>query len=138
MDFPIEALRNAVSGLHKMLRRDLVERTAFSLTEMQTISLLYKNAQMLPSELAQKTRVTTPSMSQILKKLDGQQLILRSPSPHDGRKVMISLTPEGRDIVEQARHNKDEILRHLITSRLTDTEIQLLERAVPLLQKLNA
>ena len=138
MDSLAETLRNAISGLQKTFRRTLSYNTPVSLTEMETISLIYKNKSILPSELAKKTKVTTPSMSQILKKMERMNIIQRTPSKDDGRKMFVSLTDIGKQTIEQAHAGKNAILNHLIKTKLTNNEIKILEQAVPVLQKLNA
>jgi DNA-binding MarR family transcriptional regulator len=131
-------LRMAVGALHKVLRRHTSHISPFSMTEMETIFLIARNSSILASELAVRTRITTQSMSQILKKLETQGLIRRTGSPDDGRKMHISLTPAGEKMVKQNRYEKDAFLQKRIETMLTDKEVALLEKVVPLLDKLAA
>lgn len=133
-----ESLSGVISGLHKTLRKTFSENTSFSLTELETISLIYRNENILPSELAVKTKITTPSMSQTLKKMESQGIIKRTPCKSDRRKVYVSLTPLGKMTVEEARSRKKEMLQELIETKLTEEEIAKLEQAVPVLKKLNS
>jgi DNA-binding MarR family transcriptional regulator len=138
MDVLTESLRNVISGLHKTLRKSYSDDVPFSLTELETISLLYQNPQILPSELAVKTKITMPSMSQILKKMETKGIIQRTPSEDDGRKVYISLTAHGIQFVEKVKSGKNEILKNLIEAKLTENEISVLKKAIPVLKKLNS
>jgi DNA-binding MarR family transcriptional regulator len=75
-------------------------------------------------------------MSQILKKMELQGVIERTRSENDGRKVHISLTPAGKEIVTKTRYERDEWLKNAIETSLTKEEKELLAKALPVLQKL--
>lgn len=130
------SLRLTVTGLHKLLRKQMYSVSAYSLTEMETIGHLMRNPALLPTELAALARVKTQSMSQILKKLEEQNVIARTPSEDDKRKVYISLTDAGRKMVDKTRNEKDEWLKNAIESSLTEKEKDLLARALPVINKL--
>ncbi|MBS1180304.1 MAG: transcriptional regulator, MarR family [Proteobacteria bacterium] len=52
--------------------------------------------------LAMATFLLPPSLSRILRDLEGRQLISRRPDPADLRAWLISLTPEGRKTIDAA------------------------------------
>jgi DNA-binding MarR family transcriptional regulator len=108
------------------------------MTELETIGFIARNNDILASELASLTRITTQSMSQILKKFETQGLIARTGSPDDKRKMHISLTPAGEKLVKQNRYERDAFLQKRIETLLTDKEVALLEKVVPILDKLAA
>ena len=130
------SLRAVISGLHKGLRKQLYSTNAYSMTEIDTIRHLYHSTSLLPSELAVLTRIKTQSMSQILNKIEKHGVILRTPSETDKRKVYISLSPFGLEMVQKIKYDKDEWLQDTIEKTLTAEEIELLEKALPLLRKL--
>jgi DNA-binding MarR family transcriptional regulator len=130
------SLRTAIATLHKTLRKQVYSEHAYSMTEMETIGYLYRNSGSLPTELAEATKVTTQSMSQILGRLHDANIISRTPSGDDRRKVNISLTAEGKKMVEKTRYDRDEKLRTIIEEHLSEKEIQALEKLLPLLNKL--
>jgi DNA-binding MarR family transcriptional regulator len=129
------SLRIAVSNLHKGLRKQADTVKEYSMTEVETIAHLSRSS-LLTTELAVLTRVKTQSMSQILKKLEGQGIIKRIQSKDDKRKVFISLTSFGKKIVERVRYDKDEWLKNTIEKSLTPKETELLAKALVLLNKL--
>ena len=130
------SLRIMISGLHKLLRRHISKSDNYSLTELETIAHLYRNPSLAPTELAELTRVKTQSMSQILKKLEAEQIIQRTPSEKDRRKVNISITETGKNMVLQRKSTKDEWLKLQIEQNLNAREQQQLDRVLPVLQKL--
>jgi len=130
------SLRSAVSNLHKGLRKQTDSVKDYSMTEIETIARLSRTSSLLPTELAAFTRITTQSMSQILKKLEGHGIIKRSSSKDDKRKVYISLTPSGKKMVEKTRYDRDKWLKNAIEKELTDKEKEMLTKALPILIKL--
>jgi len=130
------SLRNAISALHKRLRKQAGSVGVYSMTEVETISHLFRAQSLLPTELAALTRVKTQSMSQILKKMGAQGIIKRTPSKDDKRKVFVSLTPLGHKLIEKVRYDKDEWLKGAIEKSLTDKEKELIQKALLLLNKL--
>jgi DNA-binding MarR family transcriptional regulator len=130
------SLRTVVAELHKCLRKQMYSVDSYSMTEMGTVGQLMRNDALLPSELAALMRVKTQSMSQIIKKLEEQGVVKRTPSKDDKRKVYISITVKGKKMVEQTRYDKDEWLKAAIERSLTSKEMELLAKVLPVLNKL--
>lgn len=106
------------------------------MTEIETIGNLVRFSSLLPTELAALARVKTQSMSQILKKMEKEGLIKKTPSKDDKRKVYISLTAFGRKMVDKAKYDKDEWLKNAIDRLLTEKEKEQLMRILPVLNKI--
>jgi DNA-binding MarR family transcriptional regulator len=130
------SLRSVISALHKGLRKQMSSVSTYSMTEIETIGQLARATTLLPTELAAHTRVTTQTMSQILKKMEQEGVIKRTPSKDDKRKVFISLTSFGKKMVEKAKYDKDEWLKNSIDRHLSDKEKDQLIRTLPILNKL--
>jgi DNA-binding MarR family transcriptional regulator len=130
------SLRNVVSALHKRLRKQAGVVGMYSMTEVETIAHLFRVSSLLPTELAALTRVKTQSMSQILKKMEEQGIIKRTPSKEDKRKVYISLTASGKKLIEKVRYDKDEWLKDAIEKSLTAKEKESIVKILPLLNKI--
>ncbi len=130
-------LRLAISALHKGLRKQTQAVNTYSMTEIETIGHLMHNGSLLPTELASLTRITTQSMSQILKKMEEEGIIKRTLSKDDKRKIYISLTASGKKTVEKTRYEKDEWLKTTIEKSLSAKEKELLIKALPVLNKLS-
>lgn len=109
---------------------------SYSITEITTLGRLYRQDQLLPSELAAMAKVKTQSMSQILKKLEKQNVIVRTPCETDKRKTFISLTETGRKLVEQTRYERDEWLTNAIRKNLSRDERRTLMKAIEIMHKL--
>jgi len=75
-------------------------------------------------------------MSQILKKMEKQNIIVRNPCETDKRKTFISLTDSGRKLVKQIRYERDEWLTNAIRKNLNREERRILIRATDIIKKL--
>ncbi|PUZ29584.1 MarR family transcriptional regulator [Chitinophaga parva] len=116
-------LRTVVTRLVKKLRTKSSLATRLSLTERSVLSQLDHQHSLLPSELAAMEKVTTQSMSQILARLLEMNLIVRTPSATDGRKVIISLSAEGKRMIQENRNRREEWLTQAL-ERVTTAEEQ--------------
>jgi DNA-binding MarR family transcriptional regulator len=129
-------LRTSISRLVKVIRRQTRNMEQLSMTERSTLAVLDLNPGLLPTELAAMERVTTQSMSQVVNHLSKLGFILRTPSPEDGRKVLLSLTLQGRQYLEKARQEKQEWLARTIHERLSAKEKETLMEAMAILTRL--
>lgn len=134
------ALRISVSRLARRLR---AQRTTSGMTEAElsetqlaALSALERNHAMTPGELAEHEKVQPPSMTRVIAALEDRNLVLRTPHPTDRRQAILTVTEDGRALVQRVRRRKDAWLaRHL--AGLTDEERATLRAAVPILEKLS-
>lgn len=121
-------LRTVIHRLVKLLRRETHGEGRLSLTERSVMGSLYQQGEMPPSALAQLEKVTTQSMSQIINNLYKLDLISKTPSGDDKRKVLLSLTPAGRNYVEDNRQRKQEWLAKALYEKVgADEKVRLMD-----------
>jgi homoprotocatechuate degradation regulator HpaR len=65
--------------------------------------------------LAEVGLLHAPSVTRILKELEERGLVVREPDPQDGRRMMIALSAEGRDLVRATARPMVRILREYAT-----------------------
>jgi len=58
--------------------------------------------QLRPTDFAASLMLTTSGTTKRLDRLEAARLITREPDPHDRRGVLITLTPQGRILIDQA------------------------------------
>lgn len=107
-----------------------------SMTEIETVGHIARHGKIQPTELATLTRITPQSMSQILSGMEKNGIVKKSPASDDKRKVYISLSPQGKQLIEQTRYERDEWLKTAIEETLTKEETEILIKAIPILNKL--
>jgi DNA-binding MarR family transcriptional regulator len=53
-------------------------------------------------KIGERLQVHATSVTPLVKRLENAGLIMRTPHPEDGRAVLASITPKGREVTEQA------------------------------------
>jgi DNA-binding MarR family transcriptional regulator len=105
-------------------------------TQLAALSALEVHQAMTPGELAEHEKVQPPSMTRVIAVLEERGLVLRSPHPTDRRQAILTVTEEGRAVVQRVRRRKDAWLAQRL-AELTTEERATLRAAVPILEKLS-
>ncbi|MBB3187484.1 MarR family winged helix-turn-helix transcriptional regulator [Microbacter margulisiae] len=129
-------LRESVSRLLKVMKREIKHDEQLSLTERSSLSLISRSFRITPSELARTEQVTGQAMSQIINKLLELGLIEKIPSETDKRKVFISETTKGHEFIELKRTKTSEWLTKAIAKKCTEEEKRVLDQASDILARL--
>lgn len=102
---------------------------AHDLTDAQwrVLRVLHEGGALEPTEISARGLVLTPSLTRILKTLEGRGLILREPHLHDGRRHRVRLTQAAEALIArlaplseagyreiEARFGREET-RHLLS-----------------------
>ena len=132
----VSELRFIIGRLSKKIRRNSETAGRLSLTERSTLAMIFQHGEILPNELAALEKITTQSMSQVLNNLLNLGLIKRRISELDKRKVIISLSDEGLNLIHKSRSEKDEWLNRAIETTCTAEEQEILKKALAPLAKL--
>lgn len=134
------AMRISISRLARRLR---VERlglggteTALSDIQLAALAALDRHQAMTPGELAEHEKVQPPSMTRVIAVLEERGLVQRAPHPTDRRQVILTVTPEGRALVNRVRRRREAWLAQRL-QELTAEERTILRAAAPLLEKLS-
>lgn len=88
-------------------------------------------------ELAERERVSSPSMNRTVNCLEESGWLTRTPDELDRRKVNIALTGEGLDVVEETVRRRDAWLEAAITA-LPDGKRAILREAAEIMREVAA
>jgi DNA-binding MarR family transcriptional regulator len=134
------AMRISVSRLARRLR---VERlglggteTVLSDIQLAALAALERHDSMTPGELAEHEKVQPPSMTRVLAVLEERGLVLRAPHATDRRQVVLTVTAEGRNLVQRVRRRREAWLAQRL-QELSPEERQILRAAAPILEKIS-
>jgi DNA-binding MarR family transcriptional regulator len=134
------ALRISVSRLARRLR---VERLmpelaepALSDTQLAALATLERHGAMSPGDLAEHEKVQPPSMTRVIAALVDWELVTRAPHQTDRRQVILTVTSEGRSLVQKVRRRKEAWLARKL-AELSPQERATLREAAPILEKLS-
>jgi DNA-binding MarR family transcriptional regulator len=81
-------------------------------------------------ELCSAVRLTQPSLSRAVARLERHGWLRRAGAPGDGRGVMVSLTAAGREVLARGSAVHTQTISELLLDRLTPGERDLLARAL--------
>ncbi|WP_103348756.1 MarR family winged helix-turn-helix transcriptional regulator [Amycolatopsis sp. CA-128772] len=127
-------IRGVVGQLHRRLRQ--VDNAGI-LTPSQSAVLhrLHREGPATQGELAAAEHVRQQSMAATLGVLDELGYLARTPDPADRRRVVISLSGTGTATVRGIQHHRDEWLAQALVDELSPAELDVVTRALPLLQR---
>jgi len=128
-------LRMLAAQLRRRLRQ---EASAADWTESQRAVLLRleRHDGATVTELALAEGVRSQSMGATVASLIEGGYIKGAPDPADGRRTLLSLTPQTRKVFRQVRAAREDWLQHAIEARYSKAEQKQLANAVQLLQRL--
>ncbi|MGW4905483.1 MarR family winged helix-turn-helix transcriptional regulator [Streptomyces sp. NPDC004270] len=72
-------------------------------------------------ELARHLGLDKSSMTGLVDRAERRDLVRRSPSPHDRRSLLVSITPEGRKLARRCATEAEQQI-HDLTAHLTDDQ----------------
>lgn len=128
-------LRLATFRLARRLRRERA-RDNISDAHFAVLANLNTHGRMAIGELAQRERVSAPSMSNTVDGLAEGGLVIRVPSEDDRRRVYIEITDAGTEIVTATVRKRDNALADAIDELdFTTKELRTLREAAALMRK---
>lgn len=95
-----------------------LEKHDLTYTSYITLMSLWEKDQVTVKQLGEQLFLDSGTLTPLLKKMEGQGLILRQRSKEDERTVFISLTQKGRDLKEECM----EIPAQMFCLNLVDAE----------------
>ncbi|QHC02432.1 MarR family transcriptional regulator [Epidermidibacterium keratini] len=102
---------------------------------MSAMATIKEAGQLTLGELATRERVQPPSMTRVIATLTDNGLVERISDPADGRQVLVSLTPEGREVLAEEGRTREAWLSQALID-LTDAELKTLADASDIMMRL--
>jgi DNA-binding MarR family transcriptional regulator len=126
-------LRIAVARTARTLRREAGE--GITPTLMCALATIEHHGPMTVGALAEHERVTKPTVTRTVRALVDQGLVVRTGDLEDGRVAWLTLSVDGRRLVQRVRRRKDEYLARRLRG-LEPAEIEALQRAADVLARI--
>jgi DNA-binding MarR family transcriptional regulator len=128
-------LRVAAGNLYRRLKQSPPAGEA-TLAETSTLGRLERNGPATSSDLARADHISPQSMGVTVAALEERGLIERSRDPLDGRRVVLSITESGRQVVHDKRGARTAMITAALSEGFTAAELGQLLAAAPLIQRL--
>jgi DNA-binding MarR family transcriptional regulator len=123
-------------AIGRLVRRLRAERRDVSLAQVTVLGRLDRYGPSGISAIAAAERVRPQSMASTVAALEAAGLVSRRPDPADGRRVVIEMTAEGREMLAADRRRREGWLADAIDRDLTAAERRTLAEATALLARL--
>lgn len=128
-------LRVAVGRIARRLRQAHAVGEV-TLSEVSVLARLDRDGPNTSAALAELERIRPQAMGVTLSELEGRGLVRREADRADGRKVLISITPAGRNTLSQRRSASTERITRALAEEFTAVERRRLLAVLPLLDRL--
>ena len=102
-------VRSAIGRLYRRFRSERSEGTLGD-TALQVLTRLHKDGPQTLTQLSEHDRVTPASMSQSVNRLTSVGYAMRTADLTDRRKVLITTTPAGAEIAQNAQTQRNSWL----------------------------
>lgn len=124
-------INRALEELRKKATED-VKRHALNLTEFAVLELLYHKGPQPIQVIGKKVLLASSSITYVIDKLEGKNLIAREACPKDRRVINVTLTDEGDALIKQIFPEH----RRAITEMFDSLTIEEKETAIKLIKKI--
>ena len=126
-------------GVFRFARRMRTERSVDSMSDGQFAVLagLYLHGPRTLGQLAERERVSPPSMNRTVNCLQDAGYVERSADDSAGRKVVITITDAGRAVVDETTRRRDAWVETVLAD-VSEQERMTLAAAAEILQRLAA
>ncbi|GEK79012.1 MarR family winged helix-turn-helix transcriptional regulator [Agrococcus baldri] len=128
------SLRVALVRLNRRMRREQGDE-ALSIHHMSALGAIQQLEQPTLARIAACEGVQPPSMVKTLQHLESLGYIEREAHPTDGRMQVLRISDKGEEMIAELRERRNRALAEAL-DRLTPEEREIVERAVPILERL--
>lgn len=102
-----------------------IRETGLSTTQLNTLMRLYHGGSCGISDVGDYLGITNAATSQLVQRLVEQRLLERAEDPHDRRVKQLTLTAEGRTLIEQAIEARRRWLEGLTTALTPEQQLNI-------------
>jgi DNA-binding MarR family transcriptional regulator len=131
------ALSTALSRLRSRLRLEGgTFETGLTITQLSTLQRVIDYGPMAGAALASAEHIRPQSMWEIITVLVKEGLVERHSDPSDGRKILVTATRKGEELVGKVLASREAWLTRALTDLIDEREHLVLDEAVELLDRL--
>jgi DNA-binding MarR family transcriptional regulator len=135
IDAAAAELHMTIGLLVRRLRQTRVDGE-LTLPEVSALARLDRGGPATAAALAKQEGISPQAMGATLARLGARGLLERRPDPADGRRVVLSVSPAGAEVLRARRHARAEQLARVLRSDFTEEERARLMAAAPLIERL--
>lgn len=92
-------LTRALDSVRKSIEKE-IRSYGLNPTEFAVLELLYNKGEQTVQKIGEKVLIASSSITYVVDKLEKKNLILRTPNPEDRRITQVSITDEGKALMD--------------------------------------
>jgi DNA-binding MarR family transcriptional regulator len=135
-DATVVELGLAIKRLRARMRAESPSSGGWTISQLAILSRIIERGPITASALAELEHVRPQSIAETVRALRADELVVATPDPADGRKVLLTATDAGRAALDEVRSARGAWLQHAVEAVIEPGERADLARAVELLNRL--
>ena len=128
-------LRVAIGAFKRRVRETSTDGELTN-PQLTALSRLDRLGSMTTAELARREQISPQAMGTTIASLEDLGLVARSADAADGRRSILSLTPEGLAAIRSGRNAVVDRISEVLEGSFAAAEIEVLAAAAPLIERL--
>ncbi|PGT88174.1 MarR family transcriptional regulator [Bacillus sp. AFS040349] len=128
-----KALRH-ISGIIKQKGREILNDYHITPPQFVALQWLWENGDLTIGELSNKMFLACSTTTDLVDRMEKNQLVIRVKDTHDRRIVRIHLLAEGERIIEEVIQKRQNYLRDMLVN-FEEEELVILEKSLIKLQQ---
>jgi len=128
-------LRVAIGAFKRRVRETSTDGELTN-PQLTALSRLDRLGSMTTAELARREQISPQAMGTTIASLEDLGLVARSADAADGRRSILSLTPEGLAAIRSGRNAVVDRISEVLEGSFAAAEIEALAAAAPLIERL--
>ncbi len=128
------ALLTTQIAVSRLIETEAVEPTGYDPTVLDLLVRLDQapNGQQRAVDLSQRLLMSPSHISRMIDRAEEKSLVKREPDPSDRRATLVTLMPQGREVLRDFAPRLTQIIRRIVNNTMTasetDTLVELLGR----------
>jgi DNA-binding MarR family transcriptional regulator len=131
----VDRLRLVIARLYRQLAQASGNDLDLTYAQLSALARTQQHGPLRIGELAAYEQVAAPSLTRTVAPLAAAGLIAKQPDPTDGRSSLVTITPEGDDVLDRIRRTRSGLLARRM-ARLDPDRLDALLAALPALEQL--
>ncbi|MCU0489362.1 MAG: MarR family transcriptional regulator [Anaerolineales bacterium] len=104
-----------------------LEKLGITYAQYLVLMVLWETDCIAVSEITRRLILNTNTITPVLKRMEAQGIITRHRSEEDERKVIVSLTPKGKELQIETASIPEKLAAGLVSSNVKIEELQILK-----------
>ncbi len=121
--FPVYAASRLITREYQ----PFLDKLEITYPQYLVLMVLWEKDSLSVNEITEKLILNTNTITPILKRMEAQGIITRKRSEEDERRVIITLTPKGKQLQSEASSIPEKLVARLVSEKVSLEELKILK-----------